>query len=62
MDSKTPGDYFDMLLTALRERKPNNRSEQDRYWAIVITEVEKARAVYLQLAASSMLPPSEGSA
>lgn len=38
---------FDTLLHALRTAKPNDRSEQDRYWAITITEVEKARAIFL---------------
>lgn len=43
-------DCFDMLLQALRANKPNDRSDQDRYWAITITEVEKARAVFLTYA------------
>ena len=43
----TPQELFEQLLAALKESKPNDRSEQDRYFAIVITDVEKARAVYL---------------
>jgi hypothetical protein len=43
----TPEGFFDDLLATLREAKPNDRSEQDRYFAIVITDVEKARAVFL---------------
>lgn len=38
---------FDELLDALRDSKPNDRSEQDRYIAITITEVEKARALFV---------------
>ena len=38
---------FDSLLEMLRATKPNDRSEVDRYRAIVITEVEKAKAIYL---------------
>jgi len=34
------------LLEALRNMKPNDRSEADRYWAIVITDTEKAMAVF----------------
>lgn len=37
---------FQNLLEDLRNHKPNDRSDRDRYWAIVITEVEKARAVF----------------
>ena len=43
----TPQDLFDQLLATLKEAKPNDRSDQDRYFAIVITDVEKARAVFL---------------
>lgn len=39
-------DVFDYLIEVLRQEKPNDRSDHDRYWAIVITEVEKARAVF----------------
>jgi hypothetical protein len=41
---------FDYIVKLLKELKPNDRSDQDRYWAIVITEVEKARAVFLTYA------------
>lgn len=34
------------FIAALRAAKPNDRSEKDRYYAIVITEVEKAFAVF----------------
>jgi hypothetical protein len=37
---------FGELLTELKSRKPNDRSEQDRYWAIVITDVEKALGTF----------------
>ena len=38
---------FVEFITALRNAKPNDRSEKDRYFAIVITEVEKAFAVFM---------------
>jgi hypothetical protein len=38
---------FQELLDTLRNAKPNDRSEADRYYAIVITEVEKSKAVYM---------------
>ena len=38
---------FETLLTMLKAAKPNDRSEADRYTAIVITDVEKAKAVFL---------------
>lgn len=38
---------FDNLLAQLEAYKPNDRSKQDRYWAIVNTEVEKAKAVFV---------------
>lgn len=34
------------LLNAMETLKPNDRSEQDRYWAIARTDVEKAYAVF----------------
>ncbi len=37
---------FDELLITLRALKPNDRSEPDRYWAITITETEKAAAIF----------------
>ena len=37
---------FDKLLLSLRETKPNDKSNQDRRMAIVITEVEKSWALY----------------
>lgn len=37
---------FDALLFALQKVKPNDRSNQDRRMAIVITEVEKSWAMY----------------
>ena len=43
-------DEFEILLYELRQQKPNDRSDKDRYWAIVITEVEKAKAIFLQYA------------
>lgn len=46
----TPADEFEILLLELRRQKPNDRSDKDRYWAIVITEVEKAKAIFLQYA------------
>jgi hypothetical protein len=37
---------LDNALSALKHNKPNDRSDKDRYWAIVITDVEKAIAVF----------------
>jgi hypothetical protein len=37
---------LDQALSELRRNKPNDRSDADRYWAIVITDVEKALAVF----------------
>lgn len=47
MGEYTPEDAFEDLLSRLSFYKPNDRSSADRYYAIVITEVEKAKAVYL---------------
>lgn len=47
----TVADEFEILLYELRQQKPNDRSEKDRYWAIVVTEVEKAKAIFLTYAA-----------
>jgi hypothetical protein len=44
---------FEELLKWLREQKPNDRSDQDRYYAIVITDVEKAAAVFTTLCETS---------
>lgn len=33
-------------IAVLRLGKPNDRSEKDRYWAIVITDLEKSLAVF----------------
>lgn len=44
---KTVQWHFEELLEQLRKHKPNDRSDKDRYCAIVITEVEKAKAVYM---------------
>lgn len=43
---------FDFLLLQLEAYKPNDRSKQDRYWAITITEVEKAAAIFKTYAAT----------
>lgn len=43
---------FNFLIESLKEFKPNDRSEQDRYWAITVTEVEKALALFKTFAAS----------
>lgn len=37
---------FGELLTALKGLKPNDRSDADRYWAITITDVEKALGTF----------------
>lgn len=42
--------HFEALLDALRSEKPNDRSDKDRYFAIVITDVEKAKAVFVTYA------------
>lgn len=39
-------DQFEELLKELKSRKPNDRSEHDRYWAIVITDVERALGMF----------------
>lgn len=55
MDNRlTAEEAFEELLNTLRAQKPNDRSDRDRYWAIVITEVEKAKAVYLTYARSAI--------
>ena len=41
--------FLDFILS-MREKKPNDRSDGDRYWAIVITELEKAYAVFVTFA------------
>lgn len=41
----TEADFLN-LIAQLKASKPNDRSEQDRYWAITITEVEKAFAIF----------------
>jgi hypothetical protein len=40
--------YTDLMeaLQTLKYNKPNNRSDADRYWAIVITDMEKVIAFY----------------
>lgn len=40
------GNEISRVLLVLRQTKPNDRSEQDRYWAMTITEVEKALAIF----------------
>lgn len=37
---------FQDMLRALQDGKPGDRSIADRRWAIVITEVEKAQALF----------------
>lgn len=37
---------FEDFIAWLKKSKPNDRSDRDRYWAIVITELEKAFAVF----------------
>lgn len=39
-------DEFRNLIDDMRNLKPNDRSEKDRYWAIVLTELEKAQALF----------------
>lgn len=50
MVHKTPEELvlenFEFLLVSLKELKPNDRSDKDRYWAITNTEVEKALAIF----------------
>lgn len=33
-------------LTTLQDKKPNDRSEADRHWAILVTDVEKAVTLF----------------
>lgn len=40
------GQKFKELIAMLRRLKPGDRSEQDRWYQIVITDVEKAFGVY----------------
>lgn len=42
-------DYTDKiqeLILLLKDNKPNDRSARDRYWAILITDLEKILAFY----------------
>lgn len=41
---------FMNLLAAMRLYKPAGRGDKSRYWAIAITELEKAFAVFMQFA------------
>lgn len=45
------GSYI-ALIGEVKAYKPNDRSEKDRYWAIAITELEKAAAVFEALVAN----------
>ena len=48
-ESKVEGTIFDALYSALKkmkEKKPNDGSALDRYFAICITDLEKLIAVY----------------
>ena len=38
---------IDLLIDMAKSAKPNDRSEQDRYFAVLITDIEKLRAYYL---------------
>ena len=38
---------FESMLTLLRAVKPNDRSEKDRYMAVLIADVERAKAWYM---------------
>ena len=40
--------FYDLLI-AMQALKPNDRSNEDRHWAIAITETEKAMSVFAQL-------------
>ena len=49
LDQKTQEAFFTLenLIKDIKESvKPNDRSEQDRRFAIVITELEKVKAYY----------------
>lgn len=46
VEEDNPADFFQKLLESLRSDKPDDRSTKDRYYAIVITDVEKAYAVF----------------
>jgi hypothetical protein len=37
---------FEQLKVAVYAEKPNDRSDRDRYYAILNTELEKAFAIY----------------
>lgn len=34
------------VLQTVKDNKPNDRSEEDRYWAIVVTDLEKLAAFF----------------
>lgn len=38
------------LIRDIRERKPNDRSELDRVYAVMLTDLEKARAYWMVMA------------
>lgn len=38
---------MDALIAALQKEKPNDRSERDRVFAILKTDAEKMRALYM---------------
>jgi hypothetical protein len=37
---------FNALMSAVADEKPNDRSEKDRYFAILKTEIEKTYAIW----------------
>ena len=46
MDEVTSGDLIEFLLVVLRKEKPGDRSELDRRYAILITDLEKIAAYH----------------
>lgn len=41
MEKKTALDYLEKAYSSLQEKKPNDRSERDRLYAIALTDIEK---------------------
>ena len=50
MDDKNIKEKFEEFIAEMKQHKPNDRSDRDRYWAIAITDIEKAYAVFVTFA------------
>lgn len=47
MNDPTIVEIFEQLFNALKAEKPNDRSEVDRSYAILLTELEKAYSYFI---------------